>query len=238
VVAQLVLPTDKLELGQSMDALVYLSVAQPWDVVAPQPDLGDLNPFAVTLVTASLMPGDVRLPSARTVHRSWLPRPVSVLSGSMSIVLPIRPAEGSRPGEQRARVRVSYQRCDASACQPLESLTVEGTLTIVAASGAEPTAASTPTLAPTVTPAPAPTPIVATPTPAFTPEPTPSLAPPAAPTPAPSPSVTPTPTPAATPSPSPGFTPTPAAPTPPITIMGTPTPAPTPRPVYPATGLP
>jgi len=220
VVAQLVLPTDRLELQQSMDAMVYVSVTPPWEVVAPQPDLGDLNPFTVTLVTASLMPGEVRLPPTRTVQRSWHPSPVSVLSGTMSIVLPVRPAEGSRAGEQYARVRVTYQLCDASACQPVESLTVAGTLTVVVPPGFEATPMPTPTLTPTLTPTPTPTPTPA-PEPTFTPTPAPTPSITIVGTPTPSPTPTPTPAPA----PEPTFTPTPA---PSITIMGTPTPSPTP----------
>jgi uncharacterized protein YyaL (SSP411 family) len=138
VTVQLALATDRVQPQQSVEATLYLSVAAPWELVGPQARRRDLAPFSVTLLTSSLNADAPRYPAARTVKRRWSPAPTPVLSGQTSIVLPIRAPDGSRIGEHRARVRVSYQRCDASECQAPETLTVEAPLTVVAPPSASP----------------------------------------------------------------------------------------------------
>ena len=144
VVAQLALANDRVQPQQSVEATLFLSVAPPWEIVAPQSRRRDLAPLSVTLLTSSLNADAARYPAAHTVKRRWSPGPVPVLSGQMSIVLPVRVPDGSRIGEHRMRVRVSYQRCDASECQAPETLTVEAPLTVVAppSSSPEPTPAT------------------------------------------------------------------------------------------------
>jgi hypothetical protein len=134
------LATDRVQPTQSVEATLYLSVAPPWELVAPGARRKDLAPFSVTLLTSSLNADPPRLPGAHSVKRRWSPVPTPVLSGQMSIVLPIRVPDGSRIGEHRTRVRLSYQRCDASECQPPETLTVEAPLTVVAPPSSSPEA--------------------------------------------------------------------------------------------------
>lgn len=138
VTVQLALATDRVQPQQSVEATLFLSVAAPWELVAPQARRKDLAPFTVTLLTSSLNAEAPRYPAAHTVKRRWSPVPMPVLSGQMSIVLPVRVPDGSRIGEHRTRVRLSYQRCDASECQAPETLTVEAPLTVVAPSSSSP----------------------------------------------------------------------------------------------------
>jgi uncharacterized protein len=144
VVVQLALATDRVQPQQYVDATLFVSVAPPWELVAPQGRRRDVAPISVTLLTSSLNADAPRYPAAHTVRRRWSPGPVPVFSGQMSVVLPVRAPEGSRLGEHRTRVRVSYQRCDASECQAPETLTVEAPLTVVAppSSSPEPTPAT------------------------------------------------------------------------------------------------
>jgi len=76
VVVQLALATDRVQPQQYVDATLFVSVAPPWELVAPQARRRDVAPISVTLLTSSLNADAPRYPTAQTVRRRWSPGPV------------------------------------------------------------------------------------------------------------------------------------------------------------------
>jgi hypothetical protein len=119
--------------GQRLEATVRLSIEAPWSVVAANPVNQDLAKLVVSLLGEDVDGAPARQPAGELVRPRWSPRPVALLTGQASVVLPLRLAPSAGPGERRVRLRVRYQACDARDCQPPESVILETPLVVLPA---------------------------------------------------------------------------------------------------------
>lgn len=133
VTLELTLAPAQARPGQRVEAAVRLSPEPSWGVVAASPLNEDLATLVVSLLDESITAEPARQPEGRVSQPRWSPRPVSLLAGEASVVLPLRIPRRLAAGERRLRLRVRYQACDGRDCQPPENVILEAPLKVLPA---------------------------------------------------------------------------------------------------------
>jgi hypothetical protein len=86
--------------------------------------------LSVGVPGALLLAGSPRYPPGRPFPQTFSAEAAAGLAGEATVAIPLRVPPGALPGEQRVRVRVGFQACDARACQGPESVVLEAPLVI------------------------------------------------------------------------------------------------------------
>jgi uncharacterized protein len=116
--------------GQDLEARVRLAIAAGWRVNAHRPGPKDLVGLTVGVPGALLVAGAPRYPSGRPYPQTFSAEAAAGLEGEATVAVPLRVPADAPAGEQRVRVRVGFQACDARACQGPESVVLETPLVI------------------------------------------------------------------------------------------------------------
>jgi uncharacterized protein YyaL (SSP411 family) len=116
--------------GQDLEARVRLTIAAGWRVNAHVPGPKDLVALTVAVPGASFVAGAPRYPRGRPFSQPFSTQAAAGLEGEATIAVPLRIPAGAASGEQRVRLRVGFQACDARDCRGPESVLLETPLTI------------------------------------------------------------------------------------------------------------
>jgi uncharacterized protein len=116
--------------GQDLEARVRLTIAAGWRVNAHVPGPKDLVALTVALPGASFAAGAPRYPPGRPFSRPFSTQAAAGLEGEATIAVPLRIPASAASGEQRVRLRIGFQACDARDCRGPESVLLEAPLTI------------------------------------------------------------------------------------------------------------
>jgi len=107
--------------GQSVDARVRLDLARPWSLIAPGERRRNLAGLVVGVLTPGFSMQTPGYPEAMLDRPGGSPDAVSVFTGQVDFVVPIRVGERVTAGERSVRLRLRYQLCDHSTCSPPDS---------------------------------------------------------------------------------------------------------------------
>jgi hypothetical protein len=98
--------------------------------VAREPGVKDLFGLTVSVLGEGLATDGPRYPEPRQERGPWNTGAVSVYAGDVTITVPLRVDRRTLAGEKRVGLRVVFQPCDASGCQPPLSAQLEVPVTI------------------------------------------------------------------------------------------------------------
>ena len=98
--------------------------------------MGDFAPYAtsvrITGASDALSLETVRFPEPELVHVEYADGDLHAFSGRQIFYLPMKVAEGARPGPLHVSLEVEYQACDATVCLPPRTETFDDTLFVAA----------------------------------------------------------------------------------------------------------
>lgn len=123
-------PRAPVPVGGRAALEVELTVAHGAWVVAHGVSARDLAGFGVSVPFEGSRGATPRYPSAQARTFAWNRDPVGVYEGKTVVPVSVVLARDLAPGPQRVRVRVVFQACDASGCEPPHSATLEVTMTV------------------------------------------------------------------------------------------------------------
>ena len=124
------LSSDRVRPGGTLEARVRLTIADGWRVVARDPGVKDLFGLTASVLGDWLATSGPRYPEPRREPGPWNTGAVAVHAGEAMITVPLRIDRRTTPGEKSVGLRVTFQPCDASGCQPPRSAHVEVPITV------------------------------------------------------------------------------------------------------------
>lgn len=126
--AGLALVPDRSRAGGALEARVTLTIAAGHSVNGHRPPTRDLYGLSVSVLEAGdLTPGTPLFPPAGNVPRRFSREPIPGYQGRAVVTLPLAVPRGAAPGRRTVRVRLGFQACTESRCQPPDSLLLEAT---------------------------------------------------------------------------------------------------------------
>jgi uncharacterized protein YyaL (SSP411 family) len=130
VALEATLSSASVHPGAALEARLHLKVADGWRIVAREPGVKDLFGLTVSVLGEGLATDGPRYPEPRHERGPWNTGAVSVYAGDVTITVPLRVDRRTLPGEKRVGLRVVFQPCEASGCQPPLSARLEVPVTI------------------------------------------------------------------------------------------------------------
>lgn len=119
--------------GATLEARVTLDIAPGHSVNGHLPPTRDLYGLSLSVLEAGdLRPGTPLFPPAANVPRRFSREPIAGYQGRATLTLPLTAPRGATPGPRTLRVRLGFQACTESRCQPPDSLLLETTLAVTA----------------------------------------------------------------------------------------------------------
>lgn len=130
--ATLALPAGA-RAGAQLEATVALEIAPGHSVNGHRPPTRDLYGLSLSVLeSGDLKAGAVLFPPAADVPRRFSREPVAGYQGRAVLRLPLALPPGAAAGPRTLRLRLGFQDCTESRCQPPDSLLLEATLAVTA----------------------------------------------------------------------------------------------------------
>ena len=129
--ATLALAPASVRAGGTLEARITLEVAPGHSVNGHQPPTRDLYGLSLSVLAAGeLRPGTPLFPPAGNVPRRFSREPIPGYQGQVTLTLPLSVPRGAVPGPRAVRLRLGFQACTESRCQPPDSLLLEATAAV------------------------------------------------------------------------------------------------------------
>jgi DsbC/DsbD-like thiol-disulfide interchange protein len=111
--------------GAGFEITVRLKIADGWHINSHRPRQEYLVPTAVEISEGPhVLPGTITYPNGEPITLGASAEPLSVYSGSVSFVVPLRLDLHAEPGPMTVELTVHFQACDDSSCLAPQRVTV------------------------------------------------------------------------------------------------------------------